>query len=100
MAGDADGERIVYEKILAAHEAARAEPRLRPDDFLRVLLSAAEMRSDAYLVFEYLQGRSAAFREFLRREFGYVGDGEAAASLQAKYPAIAERLQRYRSSGR
>lgn len=94
-------ERCVYEKILAAHVAAAENPRLGVDEFLRRLLSAEERATEAYLTFDYLQGRSPEFAPFLARALGYADEAEARADVAGKYAqAIRGRLDWYQQTGR
>jgi len=94
-------ERTVYEKILAAHLAAAEHQRLRVDDFLAELLTGGERASDAYAVYEYLQGRSEDFARFLIAELGFASPEQARRSLQARYgEALERRRQRLEQTGR
>jgi hypothetical protein len=94
-------DRTVYRKILAAHLAAAEHPRLGVDDFLWPLLSPQERQSEAYLTYDYLQGRTDAFREFLLRELGYASPQDAWKDLEGLYgDAIRARAERYERTGR
>ena len=94
-------DREVYEKVLVAFYAARAHRRLRVDDFLDALLTPGERRSAAYLVYEYLQGRTPEFADFLRRALGYADAAQAEAALRAKYrEALEGRMAWHAETGR
>jgi hypothetical protein len=94
-------ERTVYEKILAAHLAARERPRLGVDEFLRPLLSPEERRTEAYATFDYLQGRRPEFGPFLVRALGYPNEEAARTELDAAYgEAIRNRIAWYEQTGR
>jgi hypothetical protein len=94
-------ERAVYEKILAAHFAARRHPRLSPDEFLRGMLTADERMTEAYLTFDYLQGRAPEFAPFLVRALGYPSEAAAEADVAAKHgDAVETRVQWFQQTGR
>lgn len=94
-------ERVVYEKILAAYYAAEEHPGLSQDDFLFELLTTEERNSDAYRVFEYLQGRSSEFAAFLCQSLGFTHPAEAQTALTAQYgPLLQARIDRHATTGR
>ena len=100
--GDLDErERAVCEKILAAHLAAKAEPRLSVDEFLRGLLTTDERLTEAYDTYDYLQGRAPAFAAFLVAALDYPDEAAALADVRSKYgEGLDARLSWYQQTGR
>ena len=96
-----EAERTVYEKILAAHLWSRRNPRLGPDEFLRPLLTPEERSTEAYITYDYLQGRLPAFAPFLTRVLGYASAEAAREELGGRYQqALDARLSWYQETGR
>ena len=85
----------MYEKILFAHFLQEGswdgrKHRQTLDRCLGWLLQPGDLRTAAYLQFEYLRGRDPDFIDFLRDILGMPDDAVARAQLQERYGALAE----------